>query len=119
LSSPYPCPVCGYGLRSPAEDFTICPSCGIEFGYSDEGVSHAELRREWIRFECPWSSTSIPEPQGWNPYEQLIGSGFGRDIPWMNKVKVEVKIPTKSRPVPQKDAPFATRQVSFVQVSFA
>jgi hypothetical protein len=76
------CPVCGYGLPKPAEDFTICPSCGVEFGYSDVGVSHRELRIEWITFGAPWSSVVVPRPYAWNPWDQLIQAGLSYDVPW-------------------------------------
>ncbi len=45
----YTCPVCGYAcLPSPATDYTICPSCGTEFGYTDFTAGHAQLRAAWI-----------------------------------------------------------------------
>jgi hypothetical protein len=43
------CPVCAYAApKYSPEDFTICPSCGTEFGYHDSKKSHAELRAEWV-----------------------------------------------------------------------
>ena len=69
---PYPCPVCGYGLNKRAVDFIICPSCGVEFGYSDAGTTHHALRGGWIQFGAPWSSFVIPRPKNWNPWTQLI-----------------------------------------------
>ena len=79
----FPCPVCGYGLANPAANFTICPSCGVEFGYSDAGVSHPELRAEWIESGPHWSSQVMPQPARWNAWQQLIDAGFGCDITWL------------------------------------
>src|ERR1017187_7282190 len=46
----YLCSVCGYDrLEDPPKNFTICPSCGTEFGYDDAFASHAELRAKWLR----------------------------------------------------------------------
>jgi hypothetical protein len=46
----YLCPVCGYDrLEDPPGTFTICPSCGTEFGYDDAFASHAELRAKWLQ----------------------------------------------------------------------
>lgn len=100
----FPCPICGYGLSVPPQDFTICPSCGIEFGYGDAGVSHRELRLEWIEAGAPWSSSVIPKPLGWNPWTQLIYAGFVTDNPFhfpiypvfeanVSEAEVEIKGP--------------------------
>src|SRR5262245_54080636 len=70
------CPVCGYGLTEPAEDFNICPSCGTEFGYHDATVSHRTLRHQWLRRGAPWASRAIRPPAGWNPVQQLLSAGF-------------------------------------------
>src|SRR4051812_48316988 len=69
----YTCPVCGYKrLRYPAADEgVICPCCGTQFGYSDAGTTHAQLRREWVREGMKWYSRVTPAPEGWNPAEQL------------------------------------------------
>ena len=72
------CPVCGYpDLEEPAYDelgnssFEICPCCAVEFGYQDANTSHRELRRHWIEAGMPWQHKSPPQPEGWNPIEQL------------------------------------------------
>jgi len=73
----YTCPVCGYAaLKHPPEDFTICPSCGTEFGYHDSNKTNAELRAEWAKRGFPWSSRVIERPAGWNGLSQLQGAGF-------------------------------------------
>ena len=71
------CPVCGYAdLKYPPEDFTICPSCGTEFGYHDSNKTHGELRAEWVKRGSPWSSRAIERPAGWNGLSQLQPAGF-------------------------------------------
>ncbi len=68
----YTCPVCGYNeLDLPPADFTICPSCGTEFGYHDATTSMEELRQRWIRRGALWTSQVTPRPLNWNPWEQL------------------------------------------------
>jgi len=89
--SVYPCPVCGFGLSKPASDFTICPSCGVEFGYSDASTTFEKLRTEWVEYQAPWSSRVIPKPKGWNPWIQLIHAGFSYSLPYHVKVE-EVSI---------------------------
>lgn len=66
-----PCPVCGYPLDFPAADHNIFPSCGTEFGYSDLGRSHRELRANWLKAGAPWFDTSIGPPPDWNPYLEI------------------------------------------------
>ncbi|MGH9585295.1 MAG: hypothetical protein ACRD4O_20455 [Bryobacteraceae bacterium] len=66
-----PCPVCGYPLGFLPTDFNICPSCGTEFGYSDSGRSHKELRANWLASGAKWWDTSTAPPPNWNPYLQI------------------------------------------------
>jgi hypothetical protein len=72
-------PVCGYpDLHEPPRSSTgggsyeICPSCGFEFGASDDGLgySYEQWRSEWVRDGMPWCSPR-PRPAGWDPAEQL------------------------------------------------
>lgn len=68
----YMCPVCGYdGLRFPPDNYTICPSCGTKFSYSDVTKKHSELREEWLANGAHWQSMVVAPPIGWNPYQQL------------------------------------------------
>ena len=75
----YTCPVCGYAsLHDPPRSagggsYEICPSCGFEFGVSDDdlGFTPDAWRERWVRAGMPWSSKGQPEPEGWNPKEQL------------------------------------------------
>jgi hypothetical protein len=88
----FPCPVCAYALDSPAADFTICPSCGVEFGYSDAGTTYQVLRKEWIQFGAQWSSPVVAPPSNWNQWSQLIEGGFAYDIPWLNGCVTEYQV---------------------------
>lgn len=76
------CPVCGYpdleepprSPRTGAGSYEICPSCGFEFGVTDDdlGYSYDSWRQLWIDKGMPWSSEGIePEPDVWNPVAQL------------------------------------------------
>ena len=76
------CPVCGYsGLEEPPRSLTtgggsfeICPSCGFQFGVTDDdqGYSYDDWRKEWISRGMPWDSSGIEEPPaGWDAREQL------------------------------------------------
>ena len=76
------CPVCGYpelslgvldagGLPS----FDTCPSCGFEFGFTDD-VSHEayhSYRKKWVEGGLCWWSSSREPPHDWNPLAQLKG----------------------------------------------
>jgi hypothetical protein len=85
---PYRCPVCGYlGLDEPPRtenggaSYEICPSCGFQFGVSDDsnGISYEQRRAEWIAGGMKWWSRA-PRPADWDPRRQLselTGSGPG------------------------------------------
>lgn len=77
----YRCPVCGYPklLESPRTrnsggSYEICPSCGFQFGVSDEdrGFTYAQWREQWRAAGMKWSSRQKPPP-GWDPEAQLEG----------------------------------------------
>jgi hypothetical protein len=74
------CPVCGYpDLSEPPRgaqgggSYEICPSCGFQFGVSDddEGHSYATWRTRWRASGMPWSSRGLKKPAGWNPANQI------------------------------------------------
>jgi hypothetical protein len=76
----YRCPVCGWpGLHEPARtpesggSYEICPSCGFQFGVSDDdrGRTYEDWRKEWIEFGMPWHSRGIRRPWDWDPKAQL------------------------------------------------
>lgn len=71
------CPVCGYGeLTDLPEHFSICPSCGTEFGYDDDMASHAELRQRWIAGGAKWWDIDESPPPFWSPVAQLRNIGY-------------------------------------------
>jgi hypothetical protein len=76
----FKCPVCGYNsLRKPPENHEICPSCGTQFGYTDEtpeplALAHTRLRRNWISNGARWHSRVVPQPPFWDPWTQLISA---------------------------------------------
>jgi|SRR5579864_5115360 len=77
LNVSFTCPVCAYpDLKSPPENFSICPSCGTEFGFDDAGNSHEELRRQWIAEGLHWFNDMVPQPLDWEPWKQLIDGGY-------------------------------------------
>lgn len=73
------CPVCGFPeLSEPPRtaegggSYEICPSCGFQFGVTDEdrGFTYARWRRQWIAGGMKWSSER-PQPAGWSPRPPL------------------------------------------------
>ncbi|HEY1573690.1 MAG TPA: hypothetical protein VGG05_20280 [Pseudonocardiaceae bacterium] len=82
MGQTYRCPVCGYGgLEVPAYSpvtgrgsYEICPSCGYEFGVTDDDlqITHEQWRRRWIDEGMPWRDTGISDPPtDWDPRAQL------------------------------------------------
>lgn len=81
----FQCPICGYpGLaeapRSPESgggSYEICPSCGFEFGVTDDdlGYSYDWWREKWVDEGMPWSSVGRPRPDDWDPAAQLKSLG--------------------------------------------
>lgn len=73
------CLVCGFPLlkeaprsKSDAGSYEICPSCGFQFGVSDDdlGFTYATWRTKWKRGGMKWSSKQKP-PARWNPLTQI------------------------------------------------
>lgn len=76
----YTCPVCGYDdLSDPphtvsgGSSYEICPSCGFEYGYTDDnsGYTFEAWRQKWIDEGMPWDEGETAPPAGWDPVEQL------------------------------------------------
>ena len=74
-TSAHTCPVCGFTKlkeaprsKSGGGSFEICPSCGFQFGVSDDddGISYEEWREDWIDGGMEWCSKGIEQPHGWN-----------------------------------------------------
>jgi hypothetical protein len=73
------CPVCGYSnlaaaprSQSGGGSYEICPSCGFQFGVSDDdaGFSYADWRVRWQQAGMKWSGAA-PVPKKWNAAAQL------------------------------------------------
>jgi hypothetical protein len=100
------CPVCGFDdLSKPPADYSICPCCGTEFGYSDAGPEpqrqiHASLRKNWIDRGARWHSQYMNHPPLWNPWVQLFNARLSAEIPWLQGITVSIPITyTKVDPV--------------------
>jgi hypothetical protein len=73
----YQCPVCGFDqMPFPPEDHNICSCCGTEFEYHTRVCSYQELRQMWVAKGCPWFSTAMAPPAGWNAYVQMLEAGL-------------------------------------------
>ena len=77
---PFLCPVCGYAdlTERPRNDstggsFEICPSCGFQFGVSDDdrGITYKAWRQSWIDGGMVWDRGQSKPPEGWDPLDQL------------------------------------------------
>jgi hypothetical protein len=76
-------PVCGFPDleekplgESTGGSYEICPSCGFQFGVSDDdrGISFEEWRKNWIAHGMPWNSVNHPS-DNWDPRNQLRSIG--------------------------------------------
>lgn len=84
VTGSYRCPVCGWpALELPPRpaSYEICPSCGFEFGVTDddEGETYESWRARWVEHGMQWSSRREPAPEGWDPHAQLQSLGDGSD----------------------------------------
>jgi hypothetical protein len=75
------CPVCGFPdltevprSQNGGGSFEICPSCGFQFGVSDDdrGFTYAQWREQWKKSGAKWSSQRVP-PKNWDAAAQLAG----------------------------------------------
>jgi hypothetical protein len=75
----YPCPICGFPkLNEPPRSasgggsFEICPSCGFQFGVSDDdaGFTYQQWRTNWQLAGMKWTGQS-PAPKKWDAAAQL------------------------------------------------
>jgi hypothetical protein len=78
----YVCLICGFpDLRDPPRSartgggsYEICPSCGFEFGVTDDdlGFTYDQWRQRWIDSGMPWESIAVrPPPAEWDPQAHL------------------------------------------------
>ena len=58
-------------MEDSPENFNICPSCGTEFGIHDVNTSILALRQNWLSTGPKWWSSVDPQPDNWNPLQQL------------------------------------------------
>ncbi len=73
------CPVCGYPklketprTKNGGGSYEICPSCGFQFGVSDDdvGETYESWREKWRTAGMKWTSPTKP-PAHWDPTKQL------------------------------------------------
>ncbi len=73
------CPVCGYPkltevprTHASGGSYEICPSCGFQFGVSDDdgGFTYEQWREKWREAGMKWSSKQ-KAPLDWDPKAQL------------------------------------------------
>jgi hypothetical protein len=78
------CPICGYPelteiprTTGGGGSYEICPSCGFQFGVSDEdrGFTYETWRERWIKQGMPWDKKRSQPPEGWDPVKQLRAIG--------------------------------------------
>lgn len=72
------CPVCGYdNIQEPKLKWSICPSCGTQFGLSDSGYTVPQLRQMWIQDKnATWQGPTLLRPSRWSPIAQLRNIGY-------------------------------------------
>ncbi|MCB1208851.1 MAG: hypothetical protein KDK97_05970 [Verrucomicrobiales bacterium] len=89
-STSHTCPVCSYPKlreaprgKSGGASFEICPSCGFQFGVSDDddGISYDEWRQHWVEEGMIWSSKGIPQPKGWKASVPLAEKAATKKAP--------------------------------------
>lgn len=93
---PHTCPVCAYPKltepprsQSGGGSYEICPSCGFEFGVSDDdqGFTYAQWRARWKKAGMPWSSKGTKPPRAWNPARQLAATNHPAEKPRKPRAK--------------------------------
>jgi len=96
------CPVCGYSKlsepprsRSGGASYEICPSCGFQFGVSDDDrlFTYDSWRELWLEGGLRWASKAQPAPAGWNPKAQLQNLQGNKAV----RAKPPVRIPASPR----------------------
>lgn len=70
------CKTCGYPeLDDQYEEVNlICPSCGYQFGYTDN--TNEEWRHKWIAGGMVWDKGRSKPPANWDPKKQLLNIGI-------------------------------------------
>ena len=97
------CLVCGYSEMEPLEIGIICPSCGTQYGISDEELTYPDLRQQWIHHtHAKWWSRYTPEPAGWSPIEQLRNINYRcspSEIRILTRGWVDIVIMSSGQPI--------------------
>jgi len=88
------CPVCGFPhltepprSKSGGGSFEICPSCGFQFGVSDDdkGFTYTQWRELWKKRGLKWSGKQPPPPD-WDATAQLARQKkIGDPVPRRNR----------------------------------
>ena len=102
----YTCPVCAYSqMPYPVDEGNICPCCGTEFGFDDDlGVSHRQLRDQWVQSGASWFSNIHQPREGWDGIVQLVVSGLDFTQPeWLQMYEVPISVRMPGVIVPQED----------------
>ena len=55
----------------PADDYNICPSCGVEFVADTTAHGIEVLRSLWIARGMSWTSRALRQPADYDPVGQL------------------------------------------------
>lgn len=65
-----------YERGTPSHD--ICSSCHFHFGKTDddEGYTHEQWRKKWIKEGMVWDKGSSKSPENWDPKKQLLNIGI-------------------------------------------
>ena len=109
---PHLCPVCGFpGLAeaprslSGGGSYEICPSCGFEFGVSDDddGHTYESWRAAWLAKGMKWSSRGQMQPAGWVPAQQVAAIASGKPAKAAGKKRTS-PVPTKLATKPSAPA---------------
>ena len=108
------CPVCGFpGLtetprsRSGGGSYEICPSCGFEFGVSDDDLGHTyeSWRAAWLAKGMKWSSRGQKPPAAWDPAQQVAAIASAKPAKAGGQKKTS---PVATKPAAKPAAPAAT-----------
>lgn len=112
----YTCPVCAFtGLDEPPAYFTICPSCGTEFGYQDLVKGHDELRTQWIATGAKWHSAVIVAPYQWDGMAQLKLAGFIDYSPISGNAQTEIAVVEIGRHSTVLDMPIGSTRINALE----
>ncbi len=108
------CPVCGYGMEDPPNDWNICQCCGTEFGYDDSGTTYEALRAKWLRNGAKWWGQRLTPPENWSA-ESQVSSQLGL-IAWesaLNRVNGNHRAQVSAVPYNEAGPAYSVSGTSF------